>query len=206
MASSSSWRPKVELARAQPNSLRQADVLSPTSPTPYLTREETLKLSQMINQSDHYEDNTEAIRKIKHSNTIRENMKLLTQYRNDNVDLQRLNYDEFVENAKTVSFFLYEAYTDIFFKVLKNEIDEEIMNRLLDVLHMIEESKVDQQEGSVLVGKILKELYIDSATKRTEKMKEKDLMEDIEKCKEMNFGSNISYKQFAQMRKDKKGY
>ena len=31
---------------------------------------------------------------------------------------------------------------------------------------MIEDEKINQEEGSVMVGKILKELYIDSALKR----------------------------------------
>jgi hypothetical protein len=38
------------------------------------------------------------------------------------------------------------------------------------VLKLIEDSKVDQHEGSVMVGKILKELYVDSATKHLDKL------------------------------------
>jgi hypothetical protein len=39
------------------------------------------------------------------------------------------------------------------------------MKNLLDVLHFIEIGKLDQQEGSIIVGKILKQLYLDSAVK-----------------------------------------
>ena len=52
--------------------------------------------------------------------------------------------------------------------MVKNELDLTIMTKLLTVLKLIEDNKVDQHEGSVMVGKILKELYIDSAVKRAE--------------------------------------
>jgi hypothetical protein len=35
---------------------------------------------------------------------------------------------------------------------------------------MIEDKQVDQHEGSVLVGKILKELYVDAALKRCDNL------------------------------------
>jgi hypothetical protein len=44
------------------------------------------------------------------------------------------------------------------------------MSRLLAVIKMIEDKQVDQHEGSVLVGKILKELYVDSALKRCDNL------------------------------------
>ena len=66
--------------------------------------------------------------------------------------------------------FLFNNYTDIFNKVLKDELNLEIMTKLLHVLKMIEDGKVDQHEGSALVGQILKELYVDSALKRSENL------------------------------------
>ena len=45
----------------------------------------------------------------------------------------------------------------------------EILFRLINVLKNIEEGDMDQHEGSVVVGKILKEMYIDSALKKAEK-------------------------------------
>jgi hypothetical protein len=38
------------------------------------------------------------------------------------------------------------------------------------VLEMIEDGKVDQSEGSVIVGKFLKELYVDSALRRADNL------------------------------------
>jgi hypothetical protein len=74
--------------------------------------------------------------------------------------------------------FLNENYTDIFKKMIKGELDLEIMSRLLIILKLIEDEKVDQHEGSVLVGKILKELYVDSALRNCKKRdEEQDALE-----------------------------
>jgi hypothetical protein len=64
-------------------------------------------------------------------------------------------------------------YTDIFRKVIRDEINYEIMSKLLYVLKAIEDEKVDQHEGSVLVGKVLKELYLDSAVRHGQNLDKK---------------------------------
>ena len=46
------------------------------------------------------------------------------------------------------------------------------------VLKMIEDDKVNQHEGSVMVGKVLKELYIDSALKRGDHLDKEHNVED----------------------------
>jgi hypothetical protein len=66
--------------------------------------------------------------------------------------------------------FLFNTYTDIFNKVKKNEIDLTILGQLLGVLKMIEDGKVGQHEASVEVGQLLKQIYIDSALKKSEKL------------------------------------
>ena len=62
---------------------------------------------------------------------------------------------------------------EIFNKVKKDEIDISILHKFLDVLRRIEEGELDQHEGSFLVGTILKELYVDSAIKKGDKLDEK---------------------------------
>ena len=44
-----------------------------------------------------------------------------------------------------------------------------MLNKFLNVLKQIEDGKIDQHEGSYMVGTILKEIYIDSALKKAEK-------------------------------------
>jgi hypothetical protein len=69
--------------------------------------------------------------------------------------------------------FLYSCYTDIYNKVKKDEIDLTTLNKFLNVLERIEEGDIDQHTGSFLVGTLLKELYIDSALKKADKLNEK---------------------------------
>ena len=66
--------------------------------------------------------------------------------------------------------FLYTNYTDIYNKVKNDEIDLPLLNQFLNVLQRIENGEMDQHEGSYFVGKILKEIYIDSALKKADKL------------------------------------
>ena len=50
--------------------------------------------------------------------------------------------------------------------------------RLVEVLKLIEDNKTDQHEASVLFGRILKEMYIDSAVKQGDNL---DLKHNIGK-------------------------
>ena len=76
--------------------------------------------------------------------------------------------------------------------VLKNEINLDILNKFLDALELIENGEVDQHEASVKVGTYLKELYVDSALKKTEKMDAENSNKDDEKKEFME----ISWKEY----------
>jgi hypothetical protein len=136
-----------------------------------LSNNEKLQLQKMINESD-CDDNTNQIRELKHSILLRDNIRKLDTFRKANIELQKTNYNEFVNQAKHIVPFLYNSYTDIFNRITKDELDLEIMTKLLIVLKMIEDDKINQHEGSVMVGKVLKELYVDSALKRGENLDE----------------------------------
>jgi len=150
-------------------------------------------LKKMINESD-CDDNTDNIRRLKHSVLMRDDIRKLDTLKNTHVDMKNNKNDDFIVLCQNECKFLYANYTDIFNKLVKDELDLTIMTKLLTVLKLIEDSKVDQHEGSVMVGKILKELYVDSATKRLENL-------DKEHEKEpMSEGKAISWKQFKQMK------
>jgi hypothetical protein len=87
--------------------------------------------------------------------------------------LQIRDPEQYIEQCKGVTPFLHNNYTDIFNRIVKDELDLELMTKLLIVLKLIEDGKVDQNEGSVMVGKVLKELYVDSALKTGEHLDEK---------------------------------
>ena len=102
-------------------------------------------------------------------------------------------------HLKHLSLFLILNFccTDIFNKIRKDEIDIGIFTKFIDVLRRIEDGELDQHEGSFLVGTILKELYIDSALKKAEKLNVNE--ESREKPKRAE--NNISWKEFKRINK-----
>ena len=151
-----------------------------------------LQLANMI-KANNVEDQTELIRNLKHSQVLRNevnNMILIkAKYRGNDARIS----EECINDCG----FLYTYYTDIFNKVKKDEIDIGILNKFLDVLKKIEDGELDQHEGSFLVGTLLKELYVDSALKKAEKLDEQ--AEEPKESKKAE--NNISWKQFKNMKK-----
>jgi hypothetical protein len=154
-----------------------------------ITDEDRLNLKKIMSQSD-CEDNTDTIRKLKHSVLIRNDIRRLENLKKER--LNTMNDRDFLELSAIECRFLYDNYTDIFHKIVNNELDLMIMTKLLTVLKLIEDGKVDQHEGSVLVGKILKELYLDSAIKRADNI---DKQYESEKA-EMVEPTKISWREF----------
>ena len=149
---------------------------------------ESLNLKKLLDQND-WQDNTENIRKLKHSVLIRDDVRKIDTLRMANVGMPT---EEFSQLCQSECPFLFNNYTDIFNKMLANELDLTIMTKLLTILKLIEDNKVDQHEGSVMVGKILKELYIDSAVKRAENI---DKLHEAEKVPPVE-SKKISWSQF----------
>jgi hypothetical protein len=153
---------------------------------------ESIDLKKLIgNFKDEYVDNTDNIRKLKHSELIRDDIRKLELLKINNPELMKTAPFKFGELAQSEAFFLFSNYTDIFNKVVKNELDLDIMSQILSLLKLIEENQVDQNEGSVLVGKLLKELYVDSALKRSEHL---DLEHADDLKPETNNGKNIDWR------------
>jgi len=133
-----------------------------------------LQLQKMIKAND-VEDMTGLIRELKHSVLLRNEINVLLKLMKDNENSE----DNLFEEASSKCSFLFTYYTDIFNKIRKNEISLKILFNFLDVLEKIEDGKLDQHEGSFEVGKLLKELYIDSALKKADKINgayEKDVV------------------------------
>jgi len=157
-----------------------------------ITKDERINLKKLINSSD-CEDNTEYIKKIKHSSLIAQDIHLMKRLKEEHSSLKDKNLEEYLEIFRIKCIFLYKNYTDIFNRILKDELDLNIMSKLLFVLKMIEDGKVDQHEGSVHVGKILKELYVDSALKQSSNLELKNPKI------EPDSGKKVSWKEFKQM-------
>ena len=69
----------------------------------------------------------------------------------------------------------------------------DILLQLINVLHYIEDGAVDQHEGSVMVGKLLKEIYIDGAVRKADKLTTEANNEDGNKEDEIREAKNISW-------------
>jgi hypothetical protein len=168
-----------------------------------ITKEESLNLKKLLNNNSDAVDNTDYIRRVKHSEKIRDDIRTLDRLKKSESKLYLENRDKFKEKAQTVANFLFVNYTDIFNKMITDELDLAIMSRLLTVIKMIEDKKVDQHEGSVLVGKILKELYVDSALKRCENLDKANSnnSDEQEKVQEKRDVKPISWNQWKNKNK-----
>jgi hypothetical protein len=160
-----------------------------------LSNNDKLQLQEMIKTND-VEDKTDLIRATKHSKLIREQVKLLEQLKQDYSELHKSNFQEFDTLTVEKCHFLFQNYTDIYNKVLKNEINLDILNKFIDALELIENGEVDQHEASVKVGTFLKELYVDSALRKTEKMDAENSNNDDEK----NDIMEISWSEYKRVR------
>ena len=145
-----------------------------------------LQLQKMI-KANNVEDQTDLIRELKHShllqNDINNLIMLKAKYRN--------NQDKIHEEGMNECGFLFTYYTDIYNKIRKDEIDLKILNQFLNILRRIEDGEIDQHEGSFIIGTLLKELYVDSALRKAEK-----LNQDEPEVVEPREVVNISWKDF----------
>ena len=161
-----------------------------------MNENQRLQLQNMI-KTNNVEDQTELIRNLKHSQVLQNeinNMIMIKAKHRDN--MEQINLECMTECS-----FLFTYYTDIYNKIKKDEIDISILNKFIEVLRKIENKELDQHEGSFLVGTILKELYIDSALKKADKLNEtNDLSEQSTPKKEP---VNISWHQFKKLKQNK---
>jgi hypothetical protein len=150
-----------------------------------------LHLQKMI-AANNVEDNTDLIRKLKHSNVLRQDVKNLLILRSKHSNPEELHYE-----AMSSCNFLFTYYTDIYNKIRKDEIDLSVLFKALDVLRDIEEGKLDMHTGAYEFGVLLKKIYVDSALKKAEKLNaENSEPEQTYKGPQVE----ISWKQFKQMK------
>ncbi len=144
---------------------------------------ERLKLKELID-ANNVVDQTGKIRELKHSSLIKNDIETLFLLRKEYPRLKPTS-DTFKQMAQTRCAFIFNNYTEIFIKLIKDELNVEIMFRLLSVLNEIERGTIDQHEGSYKVGALLKNIYIDSV-----------ITEDEPKKKTHR---NISWKEFKKL-------
>ena len=129
-----------------------------------------LKLQEMITENN-VVDNTQLIRMFKHSQKIRDDVTTMAYLKRD---YSRLDKARFTQLCTTRCSFLAERYPELFQKIMRQEINMDILDKVLTSLKKIEDSELDQHEASFEVGELLKKMYVDSAMRRQRAREEKD--------------------------------
>ena len=129
-----------------------------------MNENEKLQLQKLIKMND-VEDQTQEIRKLKHSQLLKTDIQNLLLLKEKYIDKEELVNQSIIECN-----FLFTYYTDIYNRVKNDEIDITLLFTFLEVLSKIENEELDQHEGSFIIGKLLKEIYIDSALKKSDKL------------------------------------
>lgn len=161
-----------------------------------MNSQERINLKKLVDESDCV-DNTEGIRKVKHSAKILGDIRTVEQLKKKHADMRESEPETFADLCRNECSFMYMNYPDILNKQIKDELNLGIMIRLIQILQLIEEGKVDQHEGSVMVGKFLKELYVDSALRRADNLDKEHAADPVEQSVEPK---SISWKEYKNTR------
>lgn len=136
-----------------------------------------LKLNEMIKENN-VTDQTELIRELKHSSIIRNETNRLLEILEEN---PTSSFAELRDISMMDCNFMFSYYTDIYNRLLKKELDISLLYKFLDILETIENGEANQHEASFKVGSILKEIYVDSALKKSEKLDKENELREKEK-------------------------
>lgn len=160
-----------------------------------LSNNEKLNLDKMIKASN-AEDNTEKIKNLKHSKLIENDIQELLKLKKEYERLAKSNPKQFDKMCENKCIFLFTNYSQIYHKVKKDNINLNLLAHFLVILRKIENNEINQHEGSVMIGKLLKEIYVDSALREGNKLDSKNNKNNKNLKKPPNAINNISYKDF----------
>lgn len=155
--------------------------------------QESLTLQRMIKEND-VVDQTNNIRKLKHSEDIKRDIIRINVLHEREKNLKIENKAEFDNLLRNECSFLYNNYTDIFNKLKNEEINVELLLLFVKKLASIENGETDQHNASYEIGQILKQIYIDSALKRSEKT-DSEIIQNVKKEPAIK----INWKQYKTM-------
>ena len=158
-----------------------------------LDDETRLKFNELLKESD-AADNTEKIRKLKHSSKIKEQISIMLDIKKR---YSRLDKNTVYKMIDTQCNWLFTHYFNLFNKLKKDELDIQILGQFVNALKAVEDGDMDQHEASVRVGQILKKLYIDSALKKDKK--EEARRERQRKKKPVNRKAKLTWSQYKKL-------
>ena len=146
------------------------------------------QLDKLI-QENNVQDNTTQIRKERKSTQIRESVKYI-----EGVKRKLHNTRDFRQLDKECmkgGSYLFINFPNIYNKLLKYQIDVNILNKFLDELERIETGKQNQHEASFRIGNLLKEMYIDTKLETPQ--------EETKQKQDSSQPKKISYSDFKKM-------
>ena len=132
-----------------------------------------LNLQEMIKAYD-ADDNTSKIRQLKHSRLIRDEVEKMVNLKKKYNRMMTFEPKKFEKIVISHCNFLWTNYTNIFNRIMKDELNLNILRKFIDTLREVEDGGLDQHEASVKIGEVLKQLYIDSALQREKNLDAED--------------------------------
>ena len=122
-----------------------------------MNKNEVLKLNDMIREGDCV-DNTDMIRQLKHSVLITKNVTTILHIKKDNLNIDLKALDEkCIKECR----FLFDNYTSIYNKLLRDQIDLPVFYKFLFYLKKIEDGELTFYQASYEIGTLLKSMYVD---------------------------------------------
>ena len=115
--------------------------------------DQRLQLQNMID-TNKGDDNTEMIRTLKQSISIKKDVDNMIKLKKEYPTMYETDKSGFEELCMSKCSFLFFNYTDIYNKILKNEINTDILYSFIDVLKQIEDGELNEHDGSIKVGEI----------------------------------------------------
>jgi hypothetical protein len=137
-----------------------------------MNKNEVLKLNDMIREGDCV-DNTDAIRELKHSSIITKNvttlLRIKKKYNLNDIDFKTLD-EECLKECR----FLFDNYTSIYNKLLRDQIDLPVFYKFLFYLKKIEDGELTFYQASYEIGTLLKNMYVDPIIEEKDREKDKE--------------------------------
>ena len=114
-----------------------------------------LNLQEMIKAYD-ADDNTSKIRQLKHSRLIRDEVEKMVNLKKKYNRMATFETKKFERIVISHCNFLWTNYTNIFNRIMKDELNLNILRKFIDTLREVEDGGLDQHEASVKIGEVLK--------------------------------------------------
>lgn len=126
-----------------------------------LTDNDRIQLENMLRENQ-VEDTTRKIRTLKHSSKLLASVKLIERMKKQYPRMLKTNYEQFESMVRTRDEqWMWTHYTNIYHKLMKNQLNPSILYSMVTVLQKIENDELTQHEASIAVGRMLKQIYID---------------------------------------------